>query len=417
LNRFPAKTTQAAKNEVIQPIPLTARRLETAKEGVAQQIRDQVADLRTKIRAFFPDELDAISLTGGWPAEQRNALTKALKAVDPVAVYAAWLEAEPTNNSGAERISRQTAVERAFNVVEQHAQKDEVEPEQVADLTDELGKLAKVQPMEADLTSNLQALRTWAEIRQILEGVEPEPAAVVALPTGKVRLIFNPNLAFGSAIVLSENTVMVGSRGRGGVKISKGNAAEALGLPVIADQPIANAEGPEVTGGVLLMNPKTTGANVRYVLNGSAYTMEPSMSQTLPAATSWSIEFDRGDNVGFSRYVLPEGTYHFSPTETGWELYRHRYDVTIDNSRNPRDFQFIFDGERLVVRAGHTKTLSSRYPIVLRYDRGDGADAARKRLNFSGTVEVAVNAADNRWDIFAEEGNAKRVLDVQLFEK
>jgi hypothetical protein len=416
LNRFPAKTTQPAKNDIIQPIPLTARRLESAKEGVAQQIRDQVADLRTKIRALFPDELDAISETGGWSAENRNALTKALKAVDPVAVYAAWLEAEPNNASGAERIARQTAVERAFNMLEQHAQKDEVEPEPVVDLADELGRLAKVQPLEADLTSNLQALGTWAEIRQILESVEPEPAPVVALPTGKVRLIFNPNLAFGSAIVLNDTTVMVGSRGRGGVKITKGNAAEALGLPVISDQPIANAEGTNASDGVLLINPKTTGASVRYVLNGSAYTMEPGMSQTLPASGNWSIEFDRG-SVGFSRYVLPAGTYRFSPTETGWELYRHRYDVTIDNSRNPRDFQFIFDNERMVVRAGHTKELSSSYPIVLRYDRGDAADPVRKKLNQSGTVEVAVNAADNHWDIFLEEGNAKRVLDTQIFER
>jgi len=415
-NSLPAKTSQTAKNDVIQPIPLTARRLESAREGVDAQIRDQVEELKTKIRALFPDQLDAISETGGWSAEHRNALTKAVKAVDPVAVYAAWLEAEPNNTAGAERISRQTAVERAFNSVEQHAQKDEVEPDQIAELTDELGKLAKIQPMEGDLTSNLDALRTWAEIRQILQGIEPEPVAVSALPTGKVRLIYNPDLAFGTAIVLSENTVMVGSRGRGGVKIGKGNAAEALGLPVIADDPISNAEGPTVNDGVLLVNPKTTGANVHYVVNGKAYTMEPGMSQVLPANVEWFIEFDRGGSVGFTRYVLPKGTFHFAPTDTGWDLYQHRYDVTIDNSRDPKDFHFIFNDERLVVRAGHTKTLSSRYPIVLRYDRGDATDLARKVLNFSGTVEVGINAADNRWDIFREEGNAKRVLDTQIFK-
>src|SRR5258707_156577 len=91
-NQLPAKTSQTAKNEVIEPIPLTARRLETAREGVDNQIRDQIEELKAKIKALFPDELDALSATGNWTPENRNALTKAVKAVDPAAVYTAWLQ-------------------------------------------------------------------------------------------------------------------------------------------------------------------------------------------------------------------------------------------------------------------------------------------------------------------------------------
>ena len=39
----------------------------------------------------------------------------------------------------------------------------------------------------------------------------------------------------------------------------------------------------------------------------------------------------------------------------------------------------------------------------------------QKDLNFSGTVEVGINAADNLWDIFPESGNKKRTLDVEIF--
>src|SRR5260221_419381 len=53
-NQLPAKTSQTAKNEVIQPIPLTAHRLEAAREGVDNQIRDQIEELKTKIKALFP---------------------------------------------------------------------------------------------------------------------------------------------------------------------------------------------------------------------------------------------------------------------------------------------------------------------------------------------------------------------------
>ena len=71
----------------------------------------------------------------------------------------------------------------------------------------------------------------------------------------------------------------------------------------------------------------------------------------------------------------------------------------------------------LVVRGGLTKTISSLYPITLRSDRGRSATAASKKLNFSGTVEIAIDAADNLWDVFPAQGNKKAVEDVELFDK
>ncbi|HVC92815.1 MAG TPA: hypothetical protein VND64_03945 [Pirellulales bacterium] len=415
-NRLPAKTAETAKNEVILPIPLTARRLEAAREAVNKEIRDQTEELKANVKPLFPDEIDALSGTGNWSPEHRNALTKALKSIDPTAVYEAWLVAEPSNTTGAERISRQAAVQRAFNVLEQHARKDEAEPKQVADLADELGKLAKIQPLEADVTDNLQILETWIEVRQMLQVTKPETAGVAKLPTGTVRLVYNPSMDFGTAIVLDDNIVMVGNRGRGGVKIGKGNAAEALGLSVIAGDPVDDAEGQPVRGGALLINPKKSGATVRYVVNGDAYVMEPGMSQALPSGTRWVVAFDRGGSVGSAKYTLAEGTYQFAPTDDGWDLYQRRFDVTIDNARNPKDFHFVLDTQRLVVRAGQTKTISSKYPIMLQYDRGNSTKVASKKLNFSGTVEVAINEADNLWDLFPEEGNKKKVVGTTVIE-
>ncbi|HUY90636.1 MAG TPA: hypothetical protein VMV10_18000 [Pirellulales bacterium] len=413
-NELPAKMADGVRNEVIEPIPLTAQRLAEAQEGVAQQIRDQVEAFRSDVKQVFPDEIDALSGTSKWRPEDRAALLKAIKSIDAAAVYEAWLEAQPADTTGAERIARQTAVKRSFLALEQSAEDGKVTNDDADALREALDKLAPTEPRAADLTQALAPLSTWVQIQGILDAASPDSAAIGKLPTGKVTIIRNPNLSLGTAIVLAPDTVMVGNRGRGGVAITKGNAAEALDLPVIADEPVRDAEGSPVDGGVLLINPSNSGVTVSYQLNGEVYRMESGMSQRLQPAI-WTIEFDRGGAMGVSQYRLVPGTYAFTPTETGWELYKRRYDVTIDNTRNPHDFHFVVNGKPLEVRGGHAKDLASLYPIFIRYDRGTGGELVQKALNFSGTVEVGINAADNLWDIFPEEGNKKRTLEVEIF--
>ena len=111
-NELPAKITEGAQNEVIQPIPLTSQRLQTSLDGVHREIRDQVAEFKSNVKQVFPDEIDALSGTGKWRPEDRNALLKAIKSVDPAAVYEAWLQANPADTAGAEQVARQTAVKR-----------------------------------------------------------------------------------------------------------------------------------------------------------------------------------------------------------------------------------------------------------------------------------------------------------------
>ncbi|HEX7447698.1 MAG TPA: hypothetical protein VF306_09145 [Pirellulales bacterium] len=414
-NELPARNTQTVINEVIRPIPLTENRLDAAVSGVARQIRDLVDDMRPAMRRVFPDKLEALAGTSGWEPEDRTALTKALRSGDPAAIYEAWLQAQPNDTSGAEQIAREAEVQRAFNKLEQGAEEGELTLDEVDDLGAALDKLAAVVPAAADLTGDVDTLATWVEIQEILLDAEPDVGAPRQLPTGRVKLIHNPNLRFGSAVVLSDDTVMVGCRGRGGVDISRGNAAEALGLPVLSEDSVPEAEGAPMRSGTMLVNPKRSGANVRYVLNGEEYLMKPGSSQRLPAGQRWVIEFDRGGRQGGTEYTLADGTYYFEPTDRGWELYHERFDVTVDNSRNPRDFHFVFNGEPLAVRGGHTRSISSRYPIVVEYDRGNGTEMVRKALNFAGNVEVAINAEDNLWDLFPEEENRRQEREVELF--
>ena len=144
--------------------------------------------------------------------------------------------------------------------------------------------------------------------------------------------------------------------------------------------------------------------------------MRPGTSQRLPAGRRWWIEYDRGASSGVADYTLADGTYVWTPTERGWQLYKQRYDLTIDNTRNPKDFRFVVNDEPLFVRGGHTRTIHNPYPIVIEYDRGNGTQMASKAINFSGNVEVGVNAEDNLLDLFPEQDNAKRAKEPDLFQ-
>ena len=70
----------------------------------------------------------------------------------------------------------------------------------------------------------------------------------------------------------------------------------------------------------------------------------------------------------------------------------------------------------LVVPANGTKVISSIYPMVIRYDRANGAELAAKAVNFSGNVQIGVNAVDNRWDVFPTTDGQRQATNLRLFQ-
>ena len=216
--------------------------------------------------------------------------------------------------------------------------------------------------------------------------------------------------------MLGNGAVMVGSNGHGPVAVTYGNAAEALGFSIVTAQPVPDTQGEEVKSGVLLVDPTGSGANVIYYVNGARYTMKPGMSQKLPAGTNWVVDFDRGGNFGHAAYTVADGTYYFTPSEHGWNLYRERFDVVLDNSENPSTFNYSLNGEEKTVPANRTATISGNYPMVVRFDRGNGLQRASKTLNFSGTVQIGVNARDNLWDLFPTDAGYREVSKFEPFQ-
>jgi hypothetical protein len=415
-NSFTPGKSIAVENKIVIPIPLTANEREAALEGIDNHVALDVARLKDRLQKILPDELAILSKTTGWQPENQNALLVAVRNVDPAAVFEAWTQGNPQDAAGAEIAARQTDVRRCFNKLEQDVKNDGAYLHDLANLNDAIAKIGTSTPGINEAMNVLASLNTWGEVRKLVETAVPGNGPTAKLPAGKVPLIFDPELAVGRVIVLGNGSVLIGNQGRGPLEIRQGVATEALDLPVVSGTSLPEAEGAEMVAGILLVNPRVSRGTVNYVLNGNRYTMEPGFAQRLPEGANWTIEYDRGGGHGMASYTVTPGTYFFKQTDDGWQLYHERFDVVIDNSQSKQEFHFVFHGQNMTVPAGGTQTVSGIYPLVVRYDRGNGTDQAAKTMYFSGNVEVGVNSADNLWDLFPTNENQREVTKLKLFQ-
>lgn len=413
-NSFEANKPVAMTNKIIVPVVLSVDSQHSALVNIDKRISQQIADLAEKLKTILPDELAILTKTNGWKAEDQQALVTALRSGDPTTVYEAWAKGAPQDTAGAELAARQTDVKRLLTQLAQDAEKNQGAIRQtVKEFDVALGKIASAIPAVSDLSPAVKTLKMWVEARTLIDAAKPAAGSVVKLPAGdEVTIISDPALPLGTAIVLSEKALLVGYEGHNALVISTGNAAEALGLPIMVTTPLPETKGGEVTGGVLIVNPSSSRGTVNYNLNGNHYVSEPGMKQKLPVLRngSWVIEFDRGRKFGPAAYTLSPGTYSFTPTDLGWQLYRQHFEIVLDNSQNNQEFNCIFHDEDLTVPAGAARTLRSDYPIVLRFDRGNGTEFVTRSVPMTvGTVQVGVNAADNLWDLFVTSDAVREV--------
>ncbi len=224
-----------------------------------------------------------------------------------------------------------------------------------------------------------------------------KPGEPVALPTGPVNLVYHPKLPDRQVVVVNAQTVMVGTGGRGSFRMQQGYVAEALGLRIGRGTPLAENRSELVRTGVVVVNP--TGTKVRFAFGGHEVTLEPGYQQAFPG--KGEISFDRGDGKQTARYSLERGTYEFVVGGDGWDLQSRSYQVTISNAGNLEPLKYTVQGERSELAPEEAKTHTSQYPILIRFDRGDGS--ATKQIRWDkgqGTLQIAVNPHDNLWDLF-----------------
>lgn len=416
-NSFEAGKAVAVKNDIVLPLPLSAGEKEVALDGIDKHIADHVARLQEKMKGALPDEIAVLAKTNGWKAEEQQKLLSALRALDPPGVFSAWSTAAPGETAVAELMSRQTDARRIMAKLEQDAEnKQSALSQDARDLETALGKISVGTPAVGELTPFVTELKTWIEARNLVDAAVPGQGTTAELPKGKINLIYDPSLAPTQAIVLNNESMLIGNKGNGPLTIKKGNAAEALGLPIVTGEPLADASREPMTTGIMLVNNHGTRGTLSYMVDGFKYDIEPGMVQRMPDDQKVKVVFDRGGGFGVANYDVTPGTYAFTPTDEGWQLFQERYDAVLDNSLNKQEFNFVYNGKNEKIPAGATRTIASFYPIVIGYDRGNGTDYAIKSIDFSGNVQIGVNATDNMWDLFPTTDNQREKAKLKLFE-
>ncbi len=224
-----------------------------------------------------------------------------------------------------------------------------------------------------------------------------KPGQPVPIPSGPVNIVYHPKLPDRQVVVVNAQTVMVGTGGRGAFRMEHGYVAEALGHRIGHGTPMADNQSDLVRSGVVVVN--ATQAKVGFVFGSHQVTLEPGYQQVLNG--KGEISFDRGAGKGTARYTLESGTYEFEVGADGWDLHSKSYEVTVSNEGNLEPFNYIAQGQQVSLAPEETTTHTASYPILIRFDRGDGSAVKQIRWEKSqGTLQIAINPTDNLWDFF-----------------
>ena len=252
----------------------------------------------------------------------------------------------------------------------------------------------------------LGGIQALGELQQLVQQYPPG-GGTIPLPAGLVDVITDPLLPADAVFALPSGAILDGTGGVGGFGAAPGTLAEAAGLPPGVGDPVPAStadSNDRTTSGLLIMNPAVNGVGIDYLVNDQNYSTPSGYNQTMSGSGNWLAQFNRGPGFGDARYNLTEGTYYFAATDHGWELYRRDFSVTISNAENPKSFEYVVDNTNASVAGGQSQTHTSKFPMVIRFDRGGGNQPAQKKISDptvgKAQLRVAINTADNLWDLY-----------------
>ncbi len=81
---------------------------------------------------------------------------------------------------------------------------------------------------------------------------------------------------------------------------------------------VVNVEAPRQE--LELVNPQFSGGPVRYVVDGTVYSLQPGQRHKLIGGRTRLVEFHRGGESGDATHALTSGQFVFHVTQKGWEL-------------------------------------------------------------------------------------------------
>ena len=255
------------------------------------------------------------------------------------------------------------------------------------------------------LNESLDKLVGLSEALQILNRPFPQNGSVPDMPSGTIYVVSCPPLDDGQMLVLPDGNMLCGTGGAGEFDTFTTYASDLFGVQMgLGDALPDGILKPEdmLSSGVLVLNPADNTGSVSITYSGRSYTLKPGGEEFFTQADQ-TARFDRGKGKGQARYKLTDGTFVFTATDKGWELFKQTFSVTIDNTANESMFRYVVDDEQHQVPAGRTMSHESKYPLLVRFDRGRGGEASKDIILTDATLVVAVNPQDGLWDLYAAE--------------
>lgn len=417
VNRLPPETSKSVAAAValsqvsppsnairLQGRPITTAEIRAAQAFFDEQFRQLTDQLVEQFKEQFLDPAKLVTELNvkGIDPDSQLRISQAIEQGDASQVQILWAIATK-DVARAESLRRQVAIQEMVTKLRDKAAAGSLSIDDLQSARRILASLDLPEHKGLAATGTLDALDNYLEVREAISNAVPGQATTrVDLPHGPVPVIWNPRLPAQTAVSLGNGTVMVGTGGVGHLQQSMASVVEAMGLPLGTGQSVAPSSEPPTLAGVLLVNPEITQTPVSFRIQQASLTLLPGKTMHLPAGTAWTIEFARGRQLGTQRYGLAPGTYHFAIGPKGWELYRQTFEVVVDNTDSPREFQYLVQNEPVTVAARQTRTHVSNYPIVVQYDRGDGRSIKQVKLE-QGTVKVAIHPGDGLWDLFSPQ--------------
>lgn len=365
-----AKVATVAPNSIsLAGSCITTADIENTTEDAKDHIDDTLDDIQDDMTDKLKDDVD--SLVGYTDAEKRE-IEKRLEAGESIDDL---IKVGTLPPDAAERLRDADDAFDALKEIADDAKKGRLRPRDLNDFEDDFGDMFDSgKTLAADL-DKIGEDSFWIDL------LDDAHAGMEGLPTGMAtQILYVPNMPSGQIVSLGNGTLLVGTGGATtGVVVTTGNVAQVAGLSVGIGPPVPDTDAEEMLNGVLLLNKGET--EVRYNVNSDQFSMTPDYRQVLPGDTTWAVEFDRGGEHGKAKYGISNGTYAFTPTETGWELYEQpESKVTIDNRDNQFPFNYVLNNTQQTVAAGQANEHSSKFPMVIRFDDGTGREC-RKMLD------------------------------------
>lgn len=383
-----AKTANAADIQQLKA------QLAEAQEEIVERLDDALKDYRVDRSAVIA-ELTAKEVD----VDTQTALLQAMKKGDAERAQILWTTITKDRLQG-ETLAQQVEIQRWYDDLVSLAEEGEITNAELRQGKRLIGDLDLSAKEKKSILNALAELELNSSLAAVITKFKPSHnGALHTLPPSGFAVIRNP--ACNGVVWLGDGYIMA----PGGETLTietNGTLWGAMNWPVGVDAPCAPTNQKWIYDGVVLLGPDGENGQVNYVISGNDYKISSGQMQRLAAGTAWSVTFYPGGKAAAKTYKLSEGTYKFTPVQGAWELYTHKYSVEINNRSNPNSFNLVVDNKKVELAAGDSRTYESKYPIDVRYDRGNGTTERNLRLE-DGVYKIAINPTDNLWDIYPGE--------------